>query len=58
VPRNPSELARLEEEFEEAKNTFHDTRKPKGTREEAGRAMRKIAAILGYKNIGNYNGGK
>lgn len=56
MPRNPSELARLEEEFQEAKTIFHDLRRPKGVREEAGREMRRLAALLQYGPLPKYNG--
>ena len=49
MPRNPSELARLEEEFEEAKKTFHDLRRPKSVREQAYRDMRRLSAQLQYQ---------
>ena len=53
--RNPSELARLEEELAEAVDTVKDLRRPKGTREDALREVRRIEKILDRDVIGNYN---
>ena len=49
MPRNPSEIARLEEEYKELKKEFKDLRYPKGYREEIGRDMRKVERQLGIE---------
>lgn len=47
APRNPSELARLEEELKEHYKEARDLRYPKGYRDEHIRDARKIEKILG-----------
>lgn len=56
MPRNPSELARLEEEYKELKKEFKDLRYPKGYREGILRDMRKIERQLGLEGE-SVNGG-
>lgn len=45
-PRNPSELARLEEELKELKVDFKNPKYPKGYREAVLRDIRKIEDTL------------
>lgn len=55
APRNPSELARLEEELKFALAEAHDERFPKKYREACLRDARKIEKILGIEGK-KYNG--
>ena len=54
MPRNPSELARLEEELKFAKAEANDLRFPKEYREACLRDVRKLEATLGIEGKG-YN---
>lgn len=55
MPRNPSEIARLEEELKFAKAEAYDLRFPKEYRESCLRDVRKIEAALGIEGE-KYNG--
>jgi hypothetical protein len=55
APRNPSELARLEEELKFAEAEAYDLRFPKAYREGCLRDVRKIQKILGVEGK-KYNG--
>jgi hypothetical protein len=57
APRNPSELARLEEELKFARAEANDLRFPKGYREACLRDVLKLEAALGIEGK-NYNGKK
>lgn len=56
MPRNPSELARLEEEYKETKKELKNLTYPKGYREELLRDLRKLEKQLGIEGK-KYNGG-
>lgn len=55
APRNPSELARLEEELKFARAEAYDLRFPKAYREGCLRDVRKLEAALGIEGK-KYNG--
>jgi hypothetical protein len=57
MPRNPSELARLEEELKELKQELKNPTASKAYKEGLLRDIRKIEGQLGFAND-NYNGGK
>jgi hypothetical protein len=54
MPRNPSELARLEDEYEYWAAKVLSNTTPKGDKEKALIEMRKIEKQLGYRSI-DYN---
>lgn len=49
MPKNPSELARLEEELKFAKAEAYDLRFPKGYREACLRDVRQLEKALGIE---------